>query len=269
VHSGGRFLERDDDPPRAELRPEHVRPEHVRSWLRVPRALGLPGWAVARLGSTVACELESRRGRALDDVVFGIVDLETTGLSAERCRILEIGLVALQGTRVLGTWETLVDVCGPVPSGITALTGIHDALLEGAPCEGDALAAVAGFIAEHKVDVLVAHNARFDRGFLQRAWREHGMTPPLPPFLCSVRVARRYVRAPRFGLDMLIEHLAIPVRARHRALGDAEMTADLWLELIARARLAGVHTLEALRKVAEVKTGRAPRARVRVVDLMP
>jgi DNA polymerase-3 subunit epsilon len=235
----------------------------------VPRTFGLPGWAVARLGSNVACELEARRGRALEDAVFGIVDLETTGLSVERSRILEIGIVALQGTRVLGRWESLVDVGAPVPSGITLLTGIHDELLEGAPCEGDALAAVAAFIAEHKIDVLVAHNARFDRGFLQRAWREHGMEPPLPPFLCSVRVARRYVRAPRYGLDMLIEHLAIPVRARHRALGDAEMTADLWLELLARARLAGVHTLEALRKVSEVKTGRAPRSRVRVVDLMP
>jgi DNA polymerase-3 subunit epsilon len=261
--------DRDEDAPRADARPEPVCPEHVRSWLRVPRAFGLPGWAVARLGSNVACELEARRGRPLEEAVFGIVDLETTGLSFERSRILEIGLVALQGTRVLGTFESLVDVGAPVPSGITLLTGIHDDLLEGAPCEGDALAAVARFIAAHGIDVLVAHNARFDRGFLQRAWREHGMAPELPPFLCSVRVARRYVRAPRYGLDVLIEHLSIPPRARHRALGDAEMTADLWLELLARARLAGVHTLEALRKVAEVRTGRAPRARVRVVDLTP
>jgi len=244
-----------------------VRPEHVRKWLRVPSGLGLPRWAESRLGANVASELEARRGLALDDAVFGIVDLETTGLSPDHCRILEIGLVALRGERVLGTFGSLVDLGGPVPSGITALTGIDDRLLEGAPCEGDALGAMAAFLAEHRVDVLVAHNARFDRGFLARAWREHDRAPELPVFLCSVRLARRFVRAPRYGLDALVAHLSIPERARHRALGDAEMTADLWIELVARARLGGVHTLEALQKLAEVKSGAARRTRVRTVEI--
>jgi len=244
----------------------HPRADHVRTWLRVPAGLGLPHWAEAGLGASVASELEARSGLALERAVFGIVDLETTGLSPADCRILEIGLVALRGGRVLGTFGSLVDVGGPVPSGITALTGIDDALLEGAPCEGEALEAVAAFLAEHRVDVLVAHNARFDHGFLARAWREHGREPALPDFLCSVRLARKYVRAPRYGLDALVEHLSIPERARHRALGDAEMTADLWIELLARARLAGVHTLEKLRKVAEVKTTPPARSRVRVVE---
>ena len=114
--------------------------------------------------------------------------------------------------------------------------------------------------------MLVAHNARFDRGFLARAWREHGREPELPDFLCSVRLARKFVHAPRYGLDALVAHLSIPERARHRALGDAEMTADLWIELVARARLGGVHTLEKLRKIAEVKTTPASRSRVRVVE---
>jgi DNA polymerase-3 subunit epsilon len=242
--------------------------DSMRAWLRVPEGLGLPRWATAGLCASVAGELEARSGAALERVVFGIVDLETTGLSPAHCRILEIGLVAVQGGRVLGTFGTLVDVGGPVPSGITALTGIDDALLEGAPCEGDALDAMAGFMAEHRVDVLVAHNARFDRGFLARAWREHGREPALPEFLCTVRLARKLVRAPRYGLDALVTHLSIPERARHRALGDAEMTADLFVELLARARLAGVHTLERLRKIGELK--RTPparaRSRVRVVE---
>ena len=244
----------------------HLRADHVRTWLRVPEGLGLPRWAEARLCSSVAAEREARRGLALERAVFGIVDLETTGLSPSHCRILEIGLVALQGARVLGSFGSLVDVGGPVPSGITALTGIDDALLEGAPCEGEALAAVAAFLAEHRVDVLVAHNARFDRGFLVRAWREHGREPELPEFLCSVRLARRFVRAPRYGLDALVAHLSIPERARHRALGDAEMTADLFVELLARARLGGVHTLEKLRPLCAVNTARPTRSRVRVVE---
>ena len=146
----------------------------------MPVSLGLPRWAEAGLSASVASELLARSGTALERVVFGIVDLETTGLSPTHCRILEIGAVALQGGCVRGTFGTLVDVGGPVPSGITALTGIDDASLEGAPCEGSALEAFAAFLAEHRVDVLVAHNARFDRGFLARAWREHGRRPRFP-----------------------------------------------------------------------------------------
>jgi DNA polymerase-3 subunit epsilon len=241
--------------------------DSLRSWLRVPPGFELPRWAETRLCADVARELEARRGLALSRATFAIVDLETTGLSWYRHRILEIGLVALRGDRVLGHFATLVDVGAPVPSGITALTGISSDLLEGAPSEGQALLSVASFLSEHRVDALVAHNARFDRSFLERAWREHGMFPALPPFLCSVRTARRYVRAPRYGLDQLVAQLGIPGRARHRALGDAEMTADLWIELVGRARIHGVHTLESLRAQAEVRTGGAPRSRIRVVEV--
>jgi len=241
--------------------------EALREWLRVPRSLSLPTWAAARLGAGVARELEARRGLLLERAVFGVVDLETTGLSPRNARILEIGVVVLRGETVLARLGTLVDVGGPVPSGITALTGIDDSLLEGAPCEAEALASVAALLLEHEVDALVAHNARFDRGFLARAWRAHERPETLPPFLCSVRAARRFVRAPRYGLDALIAHLAIPERARHRALGDAEMTADLWIELQARARLEGLHTLESLREVAAVGDPKPARRRVHVVEV--
>lgn len=241
--------------------------EALREWLRVPRSLSLPAWAAARLGVGVARELEARRGLLLERAVFGIVDLETTGLSPNDARILEIGLVVLRGSSVLARFGTLVDVGGPVPSGITALTGIDDSLLEGAPCEAQALASLAALLGAHSVDALVAHNARFDRGFLARAWRAHERPESLPPFLCSVRAARRFVRAPRYGLDALIAHLSIPERARHRALGDAEMTADLWIELQARARIEGIHTLESLSELAAVGQSKPARRRVHVVEV--
>jgi DNA polymerase III subunit epsilon len=241
--------------------------EALREWLRVPRSLSLPAWVAARLSVGVARELDLRRGLALDEAVFGIVDLETTGLSSRHARILEIGLVVLRGETVLARLGTLVDVAEPLPSGITALTGIHDSLLEGAPSEGEALESFARLLAEHRVDALVAHNARFDRAFLRRAWREHARPEPLPPFLCSVRAARRLVRAPRFGLDALVAHLSIPPRERHRALGDAEMTADLWRELLGRARLEGMHTLESLSAVAAAGRSKPPRRRIHVVEV--
>ncbi len=241
--------------------------EALREWLRVPRSLSLPSWAAARLGAGVARELEARRGTPLSRATFGVVDLETTGLSPRRARILEIGLVILRGEAVLARLGTLVDVGEPVPYGITALTGIHDSLLEGAPSEAEALVAFAELVTSHSVDALVAHNARFDRGFLLRAWRAHERPETLPPFLCSVRAARSFVRAPRYGLDALIHHLSIPERARHRALGDAEMTADLWIELLGRARLAGIHTLESLQEYASLRFSRPPRHRIHVVEV--
>ena len=103
------------------------------------------------------------------------------------------------------------------------------------------------------------------RRFLDRAWRAHGLRTPLPPFLCSVRLARRWVRAPRYGLDTLVRQLSIPPRPRHRALGDAEMTADLWHELLKRGKLADVHTLEALRAIGGVGRSRRRRSRRRGV----
>ena len=81
---------------------------------------------------------------------------------------------------------------------------------------------------DERVDVLVAHNAGFDRSFLERAWECHCPALALPPFLCSLRLARRWVRAPRFGLGALVEQLGTPKSERHRALGDALMTSYLW-----------------------------------------
>ena len=241
--------------------------EGLREWLRVPRSLSLPAWVSARLGTNVARELDARRGLSLERATFGVVDLETTGLSPRDGRILELGLVVLRAGSVLERFETLVDVASPVPWRIAALTGIHAELVRGAPDERAALAAFARVLDVHGVDALVAHNARFDRGFLARAWRRHERPEPLPPFLCSVLAARRFVRAPRFGLDALIAHLAIRERARHRALGDAEMTADLWREILGRARLEGLHTLESLFAVAGLLRARQQRRRVHVVEV--
>jgi len=240
--------------------------EGLREWLRVPRGLSLPAWVSARLGTNVACELEARRGLLLERAVFAILDLETTGLSPVHGRILEIGAVVLRGSAVLARFETLVDVGQPLPWGIVALTGIRDQLLAGAPREEQALASFAALLERHRVDAVVAHNARFDRGFIARAWRAHERPEPLPPFLCSVLAARRLVRAPRYGLDALVAQLSIQHRARHRALGDAEMTADLWIELVGRARVGGIHTLESLRGIAGLRAPAPARRRIRVVE---
>jgi DNA polymerase-3 subunit epsilon len=245
---------------------ERVSGDALRAWLRVPAGLSLPGWAQTRLQGSVLAELQAREGTKLENVVFGIVDLETTGLAARRDRILEIGLVVQCGGRALDHYATLIDVEVPIPRFITRLTGIDARDTAQAPSQADALVGFARVLRQQRVDVLVAHNAPFDRAFLEWAWTRHGHTSALPPFLCSLRLARRWVRASSYGLDVLAEQLRLPVRTRHRALGDAEITASLWQELLQRGRLHGVHTLEALQGIAAVGDSRAGGRRVRVVD---
>ncbi len=246
---------------------EHLDGAKLRNWLRVPAGLALPRWARKRLAPGVLAELEARAGTQLDNVVFGIVDLETTGLAAHRDRILEIGLVVRRAGRTLERYSTLIDVEIPIPAFITGLTRIDAGETIDAPSEAEALKVFGRVLRRHRVEVLVAHNAPFDRGFLERAWENHRSLPPLPSFLCSLRLARKWVRAPRYGLDVLADQLGVPKHGRHRALGDAEMTARLWDELLQRGRLHGVHTLEALQKIAGVGRSRSRGQRARMVDV--
>lgn len=234
----------------------------LRRWLRIPDGRPLPSWVAPRLSERLVDERRARQGTPLQSAVFGVVDLETTGTSTDRHRILEIGLVVLRGGRVLGRFTTLVDVPAPVPRDILELTGIDPRELEGAPGEEAALRGLATALRETGVQALVAHNAPFDRRFLERAWQRHAPGGELPPFLCSLWLARRWVRAPKHGLDALVSQLGIPRHVRHRALGDAEMTAALWIELLGRARLRGVHTLESLlAQGSPRRRNRSPRSR--------
>jgi DNA polymerase-3 subunit epsilon len=261
---------RNADPSPGEL-PGPARPQAdqrvLRDWLRIPERLALPAWVPQRLLTSVLEQARARLGEPLERTVFGIVDLETTGLSADRHRILEIGLVVQKTGRTLERFSTFVDTGGAIPPAITALTGIVETHLEGAPQEEAALGDLDRLLRGHGVTALVAHNAPFDRRFLERAWLDGPARPPLPPFLCSLRLSRRLVRAPSYGLGALARQLSIPVDVRHRALADAEVTARLWWELILRARVEGIYTLEELRKVAEPRRApRRPRPR-RLVDL--
>jgi DNA polymerase-3 subunit epsilon len=184
--------------------------------------------------------------RPLSRIVFGLIDLETTGLSAATNEILEIGLVVLRHGLKVRRFETLVRTERAVPSLISALTGIRTEDLLHAPHEAEALAGLCRVLREERVEVLVAHNARFDRSFLLAAWERHLLSPPLPPFLCTLRLARRLVPARRFSLDSLADHLDLLPRPRHRALGDADLAADLFQEILRRATRRRVTSLEAL-----------------------
>ncbi len=153
---------------------------------------------------------------------FAVLDLETTGLQPKRgARIIEIGVVIVDTDgAVTGEWETLVDAgrgAGP-----THIHGVNDAMLEGAP----SFAEIAGDLAELLVDrVLVAHNARFDVGFLDAEFRRADIAWSREA-LCTMQLAKRRGHYP-VNLAACCETYAITNHGAHRALGDALATAEL------------------------------------------
>ncbi len=180
-----------------------------------------------------------RLAQQLDEATFVVVDLETTGGGPGRGdSIIEIGAVKLSGGQIVDTFQSLIDPGRPLPRFITQLTGINDQMLAGQPDIRAVLPTFAEFAGEH---VLVAHNARFDRSFLDAAWREVIGRPVTRNFLCTLQLARRLLPALRKrSLDALAGHYGIANVDRHRALGDARITAEVLFQLLDVLRLRGI-----------------------------
>jgi DNA polymerase-3 subunit epsilon len=153
------------------------------------------------------------------DAPLAIVDLETTGAHPVHDRVTEIAVIEVDAGEVTGEWSTLVNPETTIPAAIQALTGITNDMVAGAPRFG-ALAAELHERLEGRV--LVAHNARFDYGFLRHEFERAGIAWRTKT-LCTVRLSRRlYPEHARHNLDSLIERHGLECRARHRAMGDAE-----------------------------------------------
>ena len=157
--------------------------------------------------------------KPLLDAPLAIVDLETTGAHPAWDRVTEIAVVEVENGEVVSEWSTLVNPGTSIPPAIQALTGITNAMVAGAPAFED-LAADLHERLEGRV--LVAHNARFDYGFLRHEFERAGLRFQART-LCTVKLSRRlYPAYPRHSLDSLIERHGLQCKARHRALGDAQ-----------------------------------------------
>ncbi len=186
-------------------------------------------------------------GRPLRDITFCVVDLETTGGSAEAgSRITEIGAVKVRGGEVLGEFQTLVNPRTEIPAFIAVLTGITNGMVAQAPPVESALPAFLEFAAG---SVLVAHNAPFDVGFLRHFSLDQGRPWPDFEVVDTAKLARRVVtrdESPNCKLSSLARVFDSSTTPNHRALADARATVDVLHGLLARLGGLGVHTLEEL-----------------------
>ena len=208
-------------------------------------------------------------GRPLRDITFCIVDLETTGASAKAGdRITEIGAVKVRGGEVLGEFQTFVDPGVSVPPDITALTGITDRLLFGAPRIESALPTFLEFA---QGTVLVAHNAPFDTGFLKRACKDLGWAWPTFEVVDTAVLARRVLsrdEAPNCRLGTLARLFQTATTPNHRALEDARATMEVLHGLFGRVGGLGVQTLEELQGYS-AKVSDAQRRKRGLADRLP
>jgi DNA polymerase-3 subunit epsilon len=207
---------------------------------------------------------EAQGSPLLDDCAFAVVDVETTGMRAGfGDRITEIAVAVVHGGRREIVFESLVNPDRPIPRAVRAITNITDEMVRYAPRFSEVAERVLAVLSGR---VFVAHNARFDWNFVSAEMRRSRDLTLDGTRLCTVRLARRLVKGVRScGLDNLCRFFGFHNGARHRAAGDALVTAELLCRLLALAREEGARTLQDL---ASIESRRA-RARRRKRLAMP
>lgn len=188
------------------------------------------GWELAETPSPEA---------PLEDLTFTVVDTETSG-SAPPSRITEVGAVRVRGKRIGKEFHSLVNSGASVPSAITELTGISTRMLADAPPAEVVIPQFRRFLGR---TVMVAHNLPFDRKFVSHEFRLHGYGPPKAPGLCTLGLSRTLLRLRGNDLSQVAAHFGIKTPNRHRALGDARITAKILLRLLDLAKASGAATL--------------------------
>ncbi len=184
------------------------------------------------------------RPSALRPAAEAFVDVETTGGHPAWHRITEIAIVAMRDGVVEWEWSSLVNPGVSIPPSIQRLTGIDNAMVAAAPSFAELADEVAERLAGRR---FVAHNVRFDYGFVRAEMRRAGRRYSAP-LTCTVRLSRElYPEATRHNLDALIERHGLECSARHRALPDAQVLAQWWQRL--RASWPAATLAEAIERV--------------------
>lgn len=182
------------------------------------------------------------KGQSLRDT-FVVFDLETTGFSPTRNRIIEIGAVKVENGKITDRFSTFVNPRIPIPMRITELTGIEDSMVADAP---EIETVLPEFLAFCKGCVLVAHNADFDYSFICKKGQEQGLDTEFT-VVDTVGIARvLFPHLARYTLDNVAKVLKISLVNHHRAVEDAEATAEIFEKMIPYLEKQGICDLDAL-----------------------
>ena len=189
-------------------------------------------------------------GRDLVDSTFVILDLETSGASPTTgAAITEIGAIKVKGGAELARFNSLVNPNISLPSYITELTGINDAMLANQPKINEVLPEFLDFLGTKNDSVLVAHNAPFDLSFLRHSASHTKVQWPGYKVIDTVGFARKVVEKFEVGnykLSTLAQYFKTQTSPSHRAMADVEATVDIFHKLIERVGSLDIYTLDDL-----------------------
>ncbi len=186
---------------------------------------GVEAYLIDDLGSVVTMP----RGQTLDDV-FVVFDIETTGLSWEAERITEIGAVKIKDGKIVERFSSFVNPERPIPAEITTLTGITDEMVADAPKIETLLPEFLAFCGDA---VMVAHNASFDMGFIRHNAKLRCGVEVKNTVLDTLGLSRALLQdLKKHKLDIVCDYLGVSLKGHHRAVNDAEATAEVFLHFV-------------------------------------
>ncbi|SET01336.1 PolC-type DNA polymerase III [[Clostridium] polysaccharolyticum] len=185
---------------------------------------------------------ENIKGQAIYDTCV-VFDIETTGFGPVNDQIIEIGAVKVVNGQIVDKYSTFINPDVPIPYHITQLTGITDEMVMDSP-KIDVI--LPEFLAFCKDAILVAHNASFDVGFLNKKAEFLGIETDFT-VVDTVGIARLLLpHLSRFKLNVVAKELGISLENHHRAVDDAGATAEIFVKFIEMLEEKGIHTLEEL-----------------------
>ena len=197
---------------------------------------GIEGYYV---NDTARCIFGDKLPEFEDEMV--VFDVETTGLSNRTCKLIEIGAVKIKNGEIIDTMDIFVDPEMPIPEKIVNLTHITDEMVKGAPKEREAVRVFLDFAGD---DMLIAHNASFDIGFIRIAAERQGFefnNAYLDTFGLS-----RYVNPglKNHKLDTLVELYKLGDFEHHRASDDSKVLAYIFFEMLSQLKKEGIRSFE-------------------------
>ena len=204
---------------------------------------GVEGYLVDDLKEIVTND----KGQRLDGT-FVVFDIETTGFSPIMNRIIEIGAVKVEKGQITDRFSSFVNPEVPIPFEIEKLTSINDSMVIDAETIEKVLPKFLEFVGDA---VLVAHNANFDVGFIS----ENAKRQQIPvdfTYVDTVGIARMLLTGQaKYTLDAVAKTLKISLENHHRAVDDAECTAEIFLKFIDMLAKEDVYTLEAMNEMGK------------------
>ncbi len=188
--------------------------------------------------------VENAKDVALEEETYIVYDLETMGLNSHEGEIIEIGAVKMVGKRIVGTYSKLVNPGKPIPKKIQDLTGITDEMVKSEASIEEVLPGFMEFVGDA---TLVAHNAKFDIGFLKRDIERIMGIKYKPALIDTLQWARDLMPDLRgHGLKTVTKKLGVSLENHHRAVDDSQATAHMFAVFLEKFMEAGATRLDKL-----------------------